>query len=344
MALQFSGFRVLIVGLGTGLVWGSPPTVDIPTVFSRNRDALVLITAQGSLYNGKIDTEMGSGFLVAKSGLVLTNNHVVLDRPDDYKQIAITGKVGSRTAPTFSGRVVARDPVNDLAVVQLDGLPNPTIVNLGHSAAVATGQAVSAMGFPLKYELSINTGVVSNRTEPNRWHTDAALNPGNSGGPVFDGDGLVIGVVLGGAVRAEVPGAGTVNVEGIKFFAPIDTFHDGLAALVNVKASSGQTNEPVKMLDEFSRSYSVSEIKDDHPVVLASHSRQYERTFSAEPGYRIVRADFVSNSANFASAGSPVVSEDRTRVSLRFTLTSGPLIDQYRGWLDGTVITVQRRQ
>ncbi|MDD5251196.1 MAG: trypsin-like peptidase domain-containing protein [Patescibacteria group bacterium] len=142
----------------------------------------------------------GTGFIVSKDGLIVTNRHVVTDQTASYTALLSDGS--QQTA-----RVLYRDPNNDLAVIKIDGTNLPT-VSLGDSASLKLGQTVSAIGNALgEYDNSVSVGIISglDRTieaggggtsEQLKGviQTDAAINPGNSGGPLIDLDGRVIGV------------------------------------------------------------------------------------------------------------------------------------------------------
>ncbi|OWK34525.1 S1C family serine protease [Fimbriiglobus ruber] len=137
----------------------------------------------------------GSGVLFAPDGFLLTNFHVVNDHD--------TVRVRTSDGGEFAGRVVGTDPWTDLAVVQADGAGLP-FATLGDSGSLRVGQLAVAIGSPLGYESTVTAGVVSalGRTlrsvsghmVDNVIQTDAALNPGNSGGPLVDGRGRVIGI------------------------------------------------------------------------------------------------------------------------------------------------------
>ena len=156
----------------------------------------------------------GSGFFFTPDGLVLTNSHVVADSRDV--------RVLTHEAEEFAADIIGNDPDSDLAVIRvsISGAPH---VRFGRSATLKIGQLAIAIGNPLGFEHSVTAGVISAvgrslRSSTGRLiedviQTDAALNPGNSGGPLSDSRGAVIGVNT-----AIIPGA-----QGICFATASDT-------------------------------------------------------------------------------------------------------------------------
>jgi S1-C subfamily serine protease len=144
----------------------------------------------------------GSGFIISKDGLILTSQHVVGDPTADYTIILEPQK-------KYSAKVLARDPINDIAVLKIQGKNFPYL-KLGNSKGIQLGQTIIAIGNALgEFHDTVSTGVVSGLSRnitafggPERQaeqlrgliQTDAAINPGNSGGPLVDIDGKVIGI------------------------------------------------------------------------------------------------------------------------------------------------------
>jgi len=137
----------------------------------------------------------GSGFIISTDGFIVTNAHVVKD--------ALTIEVVLQDGRQFLATLIGADAASDIAVIQIDA-GQLSFLKFGSSASLQVGQIAIAIGNPYGFQYSVTTGVVSAlgrtlRSESGRLiddviQTDAALNPGNSGGPLIDSHGNVIGV------------------------------------------------------------------------------------------------------------------------------------------------------
>ncbi|MBO0700855.1 MAG: trypsin-like peptidase domain-containing protein [Zavarzinella sp.] len=165
----------------------------------------------------------GSGVLFSPEGYLLTNHHVVGE--------SAKVRVRLHDGQEVSGRVVGNDPWTDLALVKCDGETFP-FAQLGDSGKLRVGQLVVAIGSPLGFESTVTAGVVSavGRTlrsvtghlVDNVIQTDAALNPGNSGGPLVDSRGRVVGINT----------AVIQPAQGICFAIPVNMAKDILPSLL----------------------------------------------------------------------------------------------------------------
>jgi len=137
----------------------------------------------------------GSGFIISSDGYIVTNNHVISNAEEIL--------VGTPDGNEHVAKVIGQDPATDLAVVKIYANSHPAVV-FGNSDNLQVGQIAIALGNPFGFQYSVTAGVVSAlgrtlRTESGRLiddviQTDAALNPGNSGGPLVNSKGEVIGV------------------------------------------------------------------------------------------------------------------------------------------------------
>jgi serine protease Do len=155
----------------------------------------------------------GSGFIISSDGLILTNAHVVREAKE------VTVKLSDRRE--FSAKVLGTDTATDIAVLRIEAKDLP-VVRLGDSRRTEVGDPVMAIGSPYGFEQTATSGIVSakGRSLPGDAvvpfiQTDAAVNPGNSGGPLFDASGAVVGV--NSQIYSQSGG-----FQGLSFAIPID--------------------------------------------------------------------------------------------------------------------------
>jgi serine protease Do len=145
----------------------------------------------------------GSGVLISEDGYIVTNNHVI---SDGNKGVAAEITVTLHNKKTYKARLIGRDPSSDLAVLKIDGNKFPFLV-YGNSNNIQLAQWVLAVGYPLTLETTVTAGIVSatgrtiniNRRQSETpvesfIQTDAAVNQGNSGGALINGNGELIGI------------------------------------------------------------------------------------------------------------------------------------------------------
>ena len=153
----------------------------------------------------------GSGFIIDKSGYIVTNNHVV-DGADKIKVIL-------KDETQYDAEVVGLDPVTDIALIKVDPKKSLPTARLGSSADLRVGEWVAAIGSPFGLEYSVTAGIVSAKGRvigsgpyDDFIQTDASINPGNSGGPLINMQGEVVGI------NTMIIAAG----QGIGFAIPVD--------------------------------------------------------------------------------------------------------------------------
>jgi putative serine protease PepD len=220
-------------------VSSSSSGLDPKALYASAAGGVVDITSQGVTAEGQSQspfggpqqqgTATGTGFVVDKDGNIVTAAHVV----DGASKITVTFQDGT----TRSAKLLGKDDATDVAVLKVDpsGLKLQPL-SLGSSSALGAGDALAVIGDPFGYARSISTGIVSglDRTiqAPNGFtvahaiQTDAAMNPGNSGGPVFNADGQVIGI----ADQIATGGSASANT-GVGFLVPIDLVKSELSQL-----------------------------------------------------------------------------------------------------------------
>jgi S1-C subfamily serine protease len=234
----------------------------------------------------------GSGFLFAPDGLIITNSHVV----NSASAIEATLNDGQ----TFQAQLIGDDPDTDLAVVRMSGHRLPA-ATLGESRGVRVGQLVIAIGNPYGFQCTVTAGVVSAlgrslRSQNGRLmddviQTDAALNPGNSGGPLVNSRGEVIGVNT----------AMILPAQGICFATAIDTAKVTIAQLLRHgrvrRGRLGIAGQNIVLPRRMVRHYGLAH---DAAVQVASIER----------GGPASRAGFEQGDIIVAFAGRPVAGFD----------------------------------
>jgi S1-C subfamily serine protease len=183
----------------------------------------------------------GSGVVIDKQGYVLTNHHVI--------EGAQSARVTLYNNESFDARLVGKDPVNDIAVLKIDATADMLFpVGIGDSSQLRVGQKVYAIGNPFGLERTLTVGIISSldrsmpsaagRTLNSIIQIDAALNSGNSGGPLMDSSGQMIGINT-----AIANPSGTGENTGIGFAIPASTVRRVVPELIEhgrvVRATAG---------------------------------------------------------------------------------------------------------
>ncbi len=200
----------------------TPPPAYSDLVYQVIQPSLVAIETKGTGADGKPEDGLGSGVIIDQNGDILTSLHVVADATD----ITLLFADGTKS----SGEVTTKVPENDIAVLKADQPPSQIVpAVLGNPRAMRVGDEAYVVGNPFGLYSSMSAGVISgfgrDFTPPNGGLTlhnmiqiDAAVNPGNSGGPLLNRAGEVIGIVTG-----------ILNPSGQDFFVGI-----GFAVPINI--------------------------------------------------------------------------------------------------------------
>jgi putative serine protease PepD len=213
------------VSVGNSEPAAEDSTLTIGEIYRRSHESVVEITvtsSSGNPFGGDGDPRsQGSGFVYDSKGNVVTNEHVV----DGAESVSVRFWNGD----TYNATVVGSDPSTDLAVIKVDA-PQSLLapLELGDSGKLLVGDGVVALGSPFGLQDTVTSGIVSalhrsmqaqnGFTINDSIQTDAAINHGNSGGPLLNGRGQVIGV--NAQIRSDPPGAGS---NGVGFAIPSNT-------------------------------------------------------------------------------------------------------------------------
>jgi 2-alkenal reductase len=274
---------------------------DPAQIYRRRASGVVTIIALFGAHtqNGSGDAAQGSGFVVSQNGYVLTNSHVITtageDSPGQTPDAAGTVFVEFRDGDRVPAKIVGWDVYDDVGLLKVDpGDHALSPVPLGDSSTVVVGEPVAAIGSPFGNENSLSVGVVA-ATERSiesltstydlvdAIQTDAPINRGNSGGPMFDARGRVIGI--NAQIRSE-----SGNAEGVGFAVPINSAKRSMEQLVDsgrVRYAwlgvSTQTVTP-KLADHFDfaadRGAAVQTVVDGGPAAKAGlHGGGREQDF-----------------------------------------------------------------
>ena len=264
----------------------------------------------------------GSGFIISADGLILTNAHVVREAKD------VTVKLSDRRE--FSAKVLGADPTTDVAVLRINAKDLPT-VRLGNPKQLEVGDPVMAIGAPFGFEQTATQGIVSakGRSLPGDSvvpfiQTDAAVNPGNSGGPLFDSSGSVVGI------NAQIYSQ-SGGYQGLSFAIPIDVALKVKDQIVATgKATHGRLGVTVQDVNQ-SLAESFGMKRPDGALVASVARNSAAAKAGLKPGdvitevngEPVVRSGALSSMIGMASPGDKVklkVWRDRAAINIDATL------------------------
>ena len=200
-------------------------------------------------FDGQDGGATGSGFVLDKSGHVVTNNHVIASAADNNGPVQVVDQDGN----SYEATIVGRSPVYDLAILQLPPGTDLKPAALGASRRLRVGDGVVAIGSPLGLSATVTAGIVSALNRPvstgranddtsyiNAVQTDAAINPGNSGGPLVNLRGQVVGVNSAIATNGGATNGDAGNI-GVGFAIPVEQ----VRITADQSLKTGQARYPV---------------------------------------------------------------------------------------------------
>ncbi len=285
--------------------------LSIEEIYKRASPGVVEIraTSQGNDGGfGSVQEALGSGFVIDKAGHIVTNYHVV--EGADELNVSFSGE------DPIPATLVGSDPSTDIAVLKVDvsaSALSPLV--LGDSDAVTVGDAVAAIGNPFGLDRTITAGIVSavqrNITAPNNFQidhviqTDAAINHGNSGGPLLNSRGEVIGV------NAQIQGGSVDGNVGIGFAIPVNT----VKAVASQLIESGKVEHPYLgvTLQEISTDLAQNfRLPVDEGVLIGSVQ---EGTPAADAGLEGGDTPVTFNGENYTLGGDIIVKVDGQAVT-----------------------------
>jgi len=250
--LVFDVMQWLVVVLGIcfmgqpTMAMGYSPRYDVEeqqniAVYERAAQSVVTVS---TVLNGKPSS--GAGVIIQSDGLILTSRHVVGAVP--HVSIALAD------GHTYTGKVVATmSEPDDLALIQIESAATLTFLPLADSDRLKVGQKVLAIGNPYGFERTLTLGIISRIDQVgHRLQTDAAINPGSSGGPLLDSQGYVVGINQ----SIFNPDGDRSNI-GIGFAVPVNVaksfVHQVQLALVNQQQYSTTGSRQVAVVDQLPR-------------------------------------------------------------------------------------------
>jgi S1-C subfamily serine protease len=293
---------------------------SIGEVYRRVSPGVIQVTSNvvtESVFGPQRQQGLGSGFVVDKDGHIVTNYHVIQGASEVF--------VNFSQDDQLKAKVVGADPATDIALLKIDGHRRGLApISLGDSDKVKVGDEVVAIGNPFGLERSVTSGIVSalqrEIVSPNNFpidqviQTDAAINRGNSGGPLLNAEGQVIGV------NTQIATAGSEGNVGIGFAVPVNTVRDVVMELMRTGrvehpylgiSMQDVTDDIAGLIDLPPEGVLVARVVPDSPADDAG-IRGGDTSVVIEGESYIVGGDVITH-----ADGLPVSSSDDVRRALR---------------------------
>ncbi|EGE55744.1 UNVERIFIED_ORG: V8-like Glu-specific endopeptidase [Rhizobium esperanzae] len=333
---NFFGIVFLAISLLVTSSAHADPLVQLQGLY---KDAIVFLAVSYETPVGK-GCKYGTGFLISSSGYVVTSRHLITDKDDTkFEKYDIAGSIGE-AFQCDRPRGIVRDLIfvheevdQDVLLLKIASEDVNNYVRACQQTAVLPGEKLYTIGFPLAGPLTATEVTRGSTSGPvGRWQITGSLFEGNSGSPVLNESGRLVGLVYGG-----YNGAAAFN-----YMVPLDHFKQ-------LFGFAGASLEPCTTAAGAYLESECAPVQKDERVAwtlaehdgLKSSSRSFDKTVLADDGYIILSYEWRASSSNFASGVNVSLSEDRKRVKLDTRLSSGPIFDQWKGYLSGILATTQ---
>lgn len=342
--------KVGIRGLAGFVALGLAPLcwcADWSHIPARDNRGTVLVRA--AWVDGNVQgSGTGTGFVVDDKGSIFTVAHQF--PLSTTATVLVTGETEGTSQyerQSFTLKIDSIDRVADIAVLVPTKPTKLTAVPLSWDWRPKETAAVYVRGFPLGGPLVGMPGVVTRTEVTTQVPTSTLLRAGDSGAPVYNDQGIVVGMIRGGELTANLKGDPTIL--GLGYFVPLSLLKLKLPADLVARVSSATPSASAGKPRQIRISYPIDATKETlvgcGPTTLfdgpTSEAQPTVGPFQAQPGYRISSAEVVEYSATQVSKKVVSLAPDGSSVKFDFTLTSGPPCDRRRGWLAATLNTVQ---
>lgn len=293
--------------------------------------------------SGTKPADYGSGVMVDAGAHVLTAKHLlpssIADAGDGFLISTLAGWTGASIdeSQSITAHVDYVSARYDFAILGYSGRA-PQARAVCTRAPPRAGEPLLVMGYPGGGNLTMTAGIESGEGQDGQFRTDASVGIGNSGGPVLSSNGQLIGLLL------QEPKFKEGEIQ-LGYFLPMDLVQSDLRNHGMTLLKPCPEGEDVVMgakpkLLQLRWADHVDRLQETHEAGVTR--TDYDDVFPAQSGFVIATAEFHASSANKIVAGPDVVvSPDRNSVHVRYSIESGPFYDRWRGWLDGTLQTVQ---
>ena len=313
-----------------------PALSPLTQIHELYKDAVVFINVEYETAAG-INCESGTGFLISSSGYVLTSRHLITDESGKvYEKYTIAGSV-SEAYDCKRPRGIIRDlnyvrseAEQDVMLLKIEAEQAFNYVRACQQTKVDPGEKLYVLNFAFGQPLTTTETIRGQTHGPmGRWQMSGIVEEGASGAPVLNASGRLVGLVFGGYDAAK----------GYEFMVPLDHFKHlfGFAssALENCSTPTGSYFESKCAPRQVEKNveWTLSEHKG-----LQTNNQSFKKIFAATDGKVITSYEWRALSSNSASGVEIDINDDKKSIAVRTQLSSGPIFDQWRGWVNGILL------